>query len=125
MSCDSRTPCYTAVMTQTQTYTNYTNLDAKFWRIYEPGDRLVKGWTGEIEFDLSTRLLGALGILEVIFAKHNRDDRPDGQMCPSMSVGDVVVLGEHAYSVADMGFEEVTVNPADLIVDRTWREVLT
>jgi hypothetical protein len=103
----------------TLTYTNYTNIDASFCRPYEPGDRLVKGWSGDIEvanadFD---------GLVEVIYAKHNRDDRPDGRLCPSMSVGDVVVIGETALSVASIGFIRVAVDPADLITDRTWTEV--
>ena len=109
-------------MTQTQTgmtYTNFTNLDAGFWRPYEKGDRLVKGWTADFPDGWS---------LEALFAKHNRDDRPDGQLCPSMSVGDVVVItaanGEvGSWSVASFGFDPVTVDPADLITDRTWTEV--
>jgi hypothetical protein len=98
-------------------YTNYTNLDAGFWRPYEPGDRLVKGFTGDIEFPRG------VAALEAIFVRHNRDDRPDGQLCPSMSVGDVIVLGETAWSVANVGFTPVTVDPADAITDRTWTEV--
>lgn len=107
------------------TYTNYTNLDAGFIRGYEPGDRLVKGWEGEIahhpDDDPDSFVTPTL---ERLFMRHNRDDRPDGQLCPSMSVGDVVILGETAWSVADFGFEPVTVDPADLITDRTWREVV-
>jgi hypothetical protein len=98
-------------------YTNYTNLDAGFWRPYETGDRLVKGWTGDIDMP------PGVAALEVIFALHNRDDRPDGQLCPSMSVGDVVVLAETAWSVDSYGFKPVDLDPADLIVDRTWTEV--
>jgi hypothetical protein len=33
-------------------------------------------------------------LAEDVFARHNRDDRPDGQLCPSMSIGDVVMFGE-------------------------------
>ena len=106
------------------TYTNYTNLDARFGRPYEPGDRLVKGWTGEIDayaspVDPSKSTMIAA---ELLFGRHNRDDRPDGRMCPSMSVGDVIVFGEVAVSVASMGFVFVTVDAADLITDRTWKE---
>jgi hypothetical protein len=105
-------------MTQTLTYTNYTNLDAGFWRPYEKGDRLVKGWEGDVAWQPSS-----IAMLEVLFARHNRDDRPDGQLCPSMSIGDVVVIGEVAHSVDNVGFVAVTVDPADLITDRTWTEV--
>jgi hypothetical protein len=103
----------------TLTYTNFTNIDASYCRPYEPGDRLVKGWEGEIHIVLDEPLL----TLEHVFARHNRDDRPDGRLCPSMSVGDVVIIGEVAYSVASVGFEPVAVDPADLITDRTWTEV--
>ena len=57
--------------------------------------------------------------LEQLFAKHNRDDRPDGQLCPSMSVGDVVILGETAYTVESIGWERVDLDAADLITDRS------
>jgi len=104
----------------TLTYTNYTNIDASYCRPYEPGDRLVKGWSGEIEVGLVPSFDD---IVEIIYALHNRDDRPDGRLCPSMSVGDVVIVGESALSVASIGFIRVAVDPADLIVDRTWSEV--
>lgn len=97
-------------------YINYTNLDAGFCRTYEPGDRLVKGWTGEVATP-------SVAALDDIFARHNRDDRPDGRLCPSMSVGDVIILGDTAWSVASFGFKPVTVDPADLIADRTWTEI--
>ena len=100
-------------------YTNFTNIDASFIRPYEPGDRLVQGWTGEVEIDSDNfdRLV------EVIYARHNRDDRPDGRLCPSMSIGDVIIIGETALSVASIGFVRVAVDPADLITDRTWTEM--
>jgi hypothetical protein len=108
-------------------YTNYTNIDAAFCRPYERGDRLVKGW--EEEFPSCFRPVDEPGIFERIaeklFAKHNRDDRPDGQLCPSMSIGDVIVIGEIALSVDHDGFVVVGLDPADLITDRTWREVVT
>jgi len=108
-------------------YTNYTNLDACFLTPYQPGDRLVKGWTGEVdEFTVSDVAIVEV-TLERIFTRHNRDDRPDGQLCPSMSIGDVVILSADdaipaAWSVNDRGFVPVTVDPADLITDRTWSE---
>jgi hypothetical protein len=105
----------------THTYTNYTNIDASFCRPYEPGDRLVKGWSGEIDMIWITG--GFDEVVEVIYSLHNRDDRPDGRLCPSMSIGDVVIVGEIAVSVASIGFVRVAVDPADLIVDRTWTEV--
>jgi hypothetical protein len=105
-------------------YTNYTNLDARFGRGYEPGDRLVKGFTGELAVSLYEHLDNpTYVILNDLFARHNRDDRPDGRLCPSMSVGDVVVIGEIAWTVMREGWSPVILDPADLITDRTWSEV--
>jgi hypothetical protein len=106
------------------TYTNYTNLDARFSTPYQHGHRLVRGHTGTVDADgdITAKVLSRL--CEVVFARHNRDDRPDGQLCPSMSVGDVVVFGESAFSVDSVGFVAVDLDPADLIVDRTWAEMI-
>jgi hypothetical protein len=41
-----------------------------------------------------------------------------------MSFGDVIVIGEVAVSVAGVGFQRVDVDADDLIVDRSWREVI-
>ena len=106
----------------TVNYTNYTNLDARFMRGYERGDRLVKGYSDEIDLAPSDEA-STMTVLEWIFARHNRDDRPDGRLCPSMSVGDVVVLGETAWTVEDIGFARVDLDPGDLITDKTWTEV--
>ncbi len=106
-------------------YQCWTNIDARFARAYEPGDRLVRGWQGEMEpefFDSGNVDFATMA--EQVFDWHNRDDRPDGQMCPSMSVGDVVQFGEVALSVAFMGFTKVSLSPSDLITDQTWLEVV-
>lgn len=102
-------------------YTNYTNVDAGYLRPYVPGDRLVRGYSGTIDVDPTE---AATVIAERLFVRHNRDDRPDAPLCPSMSVGDVVVIGEIALSVAGCGFEQVVVDAGDLIVDRNWRDVI-
>ena len=105
-------------------YTNYTNMDARFMRGYRPGDRLVKGWSDEVHLPEGEPRITTL---ELIFERHNRDDRPDGQLCPSMSVGDVVRLDVGPYieyhTVVSIGFDKVSVEGTDLIEDRTWREV--
>ena len=105
-------------------YTNYTNMDARFMRGYRPGDRLVKGWSGEVNLPEGEPRITSL---ELIFERHNRDDRPDGQLCPSMSVGDVVFLEVGPYyewhTVVSIGFEKVDVDATDRIEDRSWREV--
>jgi hypothetical protein len=102
-------------------YTNHTNVDAGYLRPYEPGDRLVRGYSGTIDIDPTEP---ATAIAERLFVRHNRDDRPDALLCPSMSVGDVVVMGEIAVSVSGCGFEPVVVAGEDVIVDRSWREVI-
>lgn len=100
-------------------YTNWTNLDARFSEHYQPGHRLVRGWVGTLEVTDPTALEE---IAERLFRIHNRDDRPDRYLCPSMSVGDVVVIGEVAISVAGRGWEIVRLDPSDLITDRTWSQ---
>jgi hypothetical protein len=103
-------------------YECWTNVDARLSRTYEPGDRLVRGWCDVVA---STDPVPRFEVLaEEVFARHNRDDRPDGQLCPSMSIGDVVVFGEVAMSVDGIGFARVDVDPGDLVVDQTWREVI-
>lgn len=105
------------------TYTNYTNIDAAYCRPYEPGDLLVRGWMGEVDDDLVSFTSALHDLAEIIFARHNSDNRPDGQLCPSMSVGDVVVFGEVALSVDRTGFKVVQLDPHDLVDDRTWKEM--
>jgi hypothetical protein len=105
-------------------YTNYTNLDSHYSRTYEPGDRLVRGWTGIIDRRDVSFANGLLEIAEEVFARHNHDDRPDGQLCPSMSVGDVVIIGEVALSVASTGWKQVDVQLDDLITDIAWKDIV-
>ena len=100
-------------------YRNYTNGSALFMRGYEPGDRLIAGWTGTVTVDGPP---DAFAIAERIWLRHNRDDRPDGQLCPSMSVGDVVVIAETALTVESCGFSIVTVDPADVVDTIAWRD---
>ena len=95
-------------------YTNYTNMDARFMRTYEPGDRLVRGWQGELD-DIWLINESLTGLAEIVYGIHNRDDRPDGRMCPSMSVGDVVVIGEVALSVDLAGFKVVQLDANDIL----------
>lgn len=92
------------------TYRLLHNLDAEFSRPYQPGDRLAEGYAGVIAVGEQPR---TPAICDAIYARHNADDRPDGQCAPSLSVGDVIVLGEVAYSVASFGFLDVQINPDD------------
>jgi hypothetical protein len=103
-------------------YQCWTNLDGGRLGPYRPGDRLVRGWTGVLDLSEPSPQLEPLA--EMVFARHNRDDRPDGPPCPSMSVGDVVMFGEAALSVDAIGFATVDVDLADLITDRGWRQAV-
>lgn len=101
-------------------YQLFHNQTSHFWRPYEPGDELVAGYRGEfppcfsIREDLDSQE-ALLRLAEVIFAKHNRDDRPDGRTAPSLSVGDVVVIGEVAMTVDRIGFKLVTLSPSTCV----------
>jgi hypothetical protein len=102
-------------------YVNYTNLDSHYLRAYQSGDRLVRGHQGEVDGSAG---LSMVATAERLFTIHNRDDRPDGQLCPSMSVGDVIAFGEIAFSVDACGFKRVDLDHRDLITDRSWREAV-
>ena len=65
--------------------------------------------------------LDVFAAAERVFIRHNRDDRPDGQLCPSMSTGDVVVIGEIALTVESVGFTICTVDATDIVTDVSWR----
>ncbi len=103
-------------------YKNYTNVNREVWglRGYQPGDQLTRGHEGDID-GYATSFDELRVLAERVFEKHNRDDRPDGQVCPSMSVGDVVVFGEVAMTVMPIGFAAVNLDPAD-VLDVTWRD---
>ena len=105
-------------------YQLWHNHDAGFWRPYEPGDDIRPGYEGTLE-DFPG--VGPWGwptaqregtrqsypaVLEKIWWIHNRDDRPDGQTAWSLSIGDVVVIGECAWSVDHVGFIPVFLEPS-------------
>lgn len=84
-------------------YRLYHNQDAHFIRGYQEGDLLQPGYEGEIEFDPEPEGK-ASEFYEAIFMKHNRDDRPDGQTAPSLSIGDLICLSEVWVTVQRFGF---------------------
>lgn len=124
--------------TQSIDYTNWTNMTSLFRRGYTAGDRLVRGWQGTVEVDdevgvtrdddgkmvLFNPVKVFVAAAEILFMRHNRDDRPDGQMCPSMSVGDLAELDDVALTCQSSGWEFVRLDGAELIVDRTWSAVI-
>lgn len=97
------------------TYRLYRNVSGPFMA-YRPGQNL---WFDPTEFAVADALGGrdaehALDgpVLDAIFARHNRDDRPDGPYAPSLSVGDVIALDWNTprtrfFSVDSFGFTEV------------------
>ena len=59
-------------------------------------------YAGEIESDAP---IGA--ILDQVFIRHNRDDRPCGQTMRSLSISDVVVLEGKPYYCDSWGWSEI------------------
>jgi hypothetical protein len=110
------------------------NLDAGFMRGYEPGDRLASGFAGIIScppLDPELSPLEALyqmllGTAEAVFVRHNRDDRPDSGLFPSISVGDVVIFPNTdgvavpvGITIDMVGVHPVALEAADLL-DQDW-----
>jgi len=58
--------------------------------------------------------------LEPIFARHNRDDRPDGRLAPSLSVDDVVAVDGRFWRVEPIGFDET--DEPDAVDAPTWTD---
>jgi hypothetical protein len=72
---------------------------------YRADDKFVVAWRDEIEAERPE------DVPEIMFARHNADNRPSGQTCRSMSVGDVVVVGETAYACESAGFRALDAAP--------------
>jgi hypothetical protein len=74
---------------------------------FQPGHPLRLAWVVESERD--GRADDA--ICEELFVLLNRDDRPNGKVAPSMSVGDVVTIddaeGVRSYATAGVGFDRL------------------
>lgn len=85
------------------------------------GEQFVKTWEGEVPDGLALNAAA-----EQVFHAHNQDSRPDGQIGPSMSVGDIVIFetpeGDQALVCASMGFAEVEV-PFEVLAT-TWRDLM-
>ena len=78
---------------------------------YRVNDEFVVGWWDEIEAERPE------DVPEIMFARHNADNRPSGQTCRSMSVGDVVVVGETAYACESGGFRVLDAAPRTIHPD--------
>lgn len=88
------------------------NADAMFMRPGTPDDRYVRGHVGEVHVKDDDTIIQTL---ETVFAIHNHDNRPDGKKRPSLSVGDVVILGAEQYWTVDtIGFRQLEALPGAL-----------
>jgi hypothetical protein len=106
-------------------YQLFHNLDTVGHWSWKVGDRLARGWAGEVDApDGVTAGDSVAGVLERVFMRHNADDRPDGQRVWSLSVGDVVVLGETAWACKPRGWEPCSLDAgsvvADVFTDDVW-----
>ncbi len=118
-------------------YQIFHNLDARYSRPYQVGDRLIAGWCGEVRAsdDLgyyqneygrvveASPLSRLVDEAERVFQRHNKDGRPDEDTAPSMSVGDVVVIGECALSCDRVGWAQVAVASSDVLQGVSYDEV--
>jgi antirestriction protein ArdC len=50
-------------------------------------------------------------MLDKIYARHNRDDRPSGQTMRSVSISDVIQLDDRYFYVDTVGFTEIQITP--------------
>lgn len=97
---------------------------------YQPGDPMCQTWSGVIEWSADGQVIrGDLmeGAAWAVLSRHNRGDRPDGQVGPSFGSGDVVVLdtpeGTVAYA-AVRGTAMVRVPVPENIDPRPWRQIM-
>lgn len=88
------------------------NQDSRFMRPGRENDTYVQGHVGSLEVSGEETLTETL---ERIFAIHNADDRPDGQKRPSLSVGDVILIGHAAFTVNIAGFR--TIGPVGTVLN--------
>jgi|SRR5215472_590320 len=85
-------------------WSNVAEDPMRFFNGYRQGNPMKKSWEGELEVD---QKIETDDQLECLFMKFNMDNRPNGKVAHSLSVGDVVVLDGKAYAVQMMGFTPV------------------
>ena len=76
---------------------------------YDPSDAFVVGWSETVDAEHVDE------VPEIMWMRHNADDRPSGQTCRSMSMGDVVVVGEVAYACESLGFRRLDAGPRTVL----------
>ena len=77
---------------------------------YEVGDPLASGWSDEIDHVETVND----HLLEQLWVRHNRDERPDNRTAPSLSMGDVLIVDGNAYTICAVGFRPVVVSEHDV-----------
>lgn len=86
---------------------------------YKPGAAV---WSEGIAYTVDATPEQAL---DAVFHRHNMPDRPDGQVAPSLSVGDVIFdvdeSGWQWFAVADIGFMPID-PPSNIVEAAGWRE---
>jgi hypothetical protein len=85
-----------------QIWSNTSRRPERFLSGYQVGDTMKMSWEGDLHGLVSTPEL-----LEHLFEMFNRDERPNGQIAHSLSIGDVVVLDGVAFAVVAIGFAAV------------------
>src|SRR5215467_10138396 len=89
-------------------WSNVSLRPMRFFSGYEPGDKMKKSWEGELDISQLTGGEVTNRLLDWIWHKFNQDDRPNGQIAHSLSIGDVVVLDGEAFAVANVGWTELS-----------------
>lgn len=107
-------------------YELYHNLDSHFGRAGTVEDRYLYGHRWYVEdTDTEGWPMAAEDVAERIYAKHQRDDRPDRDERPSLSVGDVIVMERFmaedfgtmvlVYTVDVLGFQTLGHKPSNVL----------
>lgn len=97
----------------------------EYGRGYQDGDPLFRAATVEVDF---SQMGSVAAIMGWVFRELNIGEAGDlveqwrGNRCASMSVGDVVVIGESAFAVDKAGWKPISLT-ADQIKDESGRGI--
>ena len=92
--------------------TTKVQLEQAMEPVFKSGrDKLVKVYEGAIFADL-----GIMAMMDEVWGLHNGDTRPYTPLMErSMSIGDVVVFGETAFTVTERGYPNIALTEDDII----------
>lgn len=88
-------------MTKYQIWSNTSSDPERFFDGYKPEHSMKMSYEGEIDMEITQAVMNHL------FMRFNQDDRPNGLVAHSLSVGDVIVVNGKAYTVDRMGFTQL------------------